>query len=291
MKRLAPAIKSTVCSPDLREWVPSSVENFLRERDHLVKAGEVKDHLLLFRGQSCSEWLLDFTLVRNAILTHFGHPLVPNTIRQHVAFHRLIASMLLLKFGVIGKPHEEALAAEKNYGIDPWFELLKNVQQYPEKYEAVDFVKGTFFIDWTISSEIGLYFAVYNGQPGSRRIDATDGALWIYDSSSTGNILQKDKLEKILGLMAGADFLNGDKTLPLIFHPQQQTKQVRASNQRPVYIAQMDFRYDLADVWANHELQANQSVFIKLRVQTHLKSGLAEYLESQAITEEHVYPH
>jgi hypothetical protein len=221
----------------------------------------------------------------------FGYSIVPNTIRRHVAFHRLIASVLLLKYGAIFKPSKEALAAEKIYGIDPWFELLKHAQQYPEKYEMVDFVKGTFFIDWSVSPEIGLYFAVHGGQRGANRIDATDGALWIYDSSSTGKILQEVKMEKILRHMSSDDFLNGEKTFPLIFHPREQTKQLRASNQKPVYVAQMDFRYDLADVWASHESQANQSVFIKLRVLQHLKAGLAEYLESQAITEAHVYPH
>ncbi|WP_428592336.1 hypothetical protein [Sphaerochaeta sp.] len=291
MKRPDPTVKSTVCSQDRREWVPSSVENFLQELDHLVQSGAEDDHLLLFRGQSDSGWLLDSTLVRDAIPRLFGYQAVPNSIRQKVAFHRLIASMLLMKFGGIWTPSREAFEAEKNHGIDPWFELLKNAQQYPEKYETVDFIKGTFFIDWTISPEVGLYFAVYAGQRGSRRIDDTDGALWIYDSSSTGNILQEDKLEKIMHLMTGSDFLNGDKTFPLMFHPRQQTTQVRASNQKPVYIAQMDFRYDLADVWASHESQANQSVFIKLCVPQNLKTGLAEYLEAQAITEEYVYPH
>lgn len=246
---------------------------------------------MLLRGQSDSEWLLDSTLVRHAIGKLFGYPMVPKSIRQQVSFHRLIASILLMKFGTIWKPSREAFEAENIHGIDPWFEFMKNVQQYPEKYESVNFVRGTFFLDWTVSPDIGLYFAVYDGPRGSRRIAQTDGALWIYDGSSTGDVLQKAKLEEILHLMTGADFLNGDKTFPLMFHPRKQTEQTRASNQKPVYIAQMDFRYDLADVWASYEPQTNQSAFVKLRILQRHKPGLAEYLESRRITEEHVYPH
>lgn len=291
MKRVNPIIKTTVCSPDLREWVPSNVDNILRERDHIVNSVEHEDHLVLCRGQSDADWFLDSTLVRNAISKLFGFPRVPKSIRQEISFHRLVASISLLKFGTIWKPSKEAFEAEKSYGIDPWFELLKNAQQYPEQYETVDFVRGTFFLDWTVSPDIGLYFAIYDGPRGSSRFGSADGALWIYDSSSTGNILQETKLEKILGLMTGADFLNGDKTFPLMFHPQQQTRQLRAANQKPVYIAQMDFRYDLAEVWASYELQGNEQVFIKIRILQNLKPGIAKYLESRDVTEDHVYPH
>lgn len=291
MKRIDPKLKSTVCSPDVREWVPSTAENILKERDHILKAGEDEDHLMLFRGQSDSEWFLDSTFVRDGTAKLFGYQTVPNSIRQQVSFHRLMAALLLMKFGTIWKPSKEALDKEKSHGIDPWFELLKNAQQYPENYNSVSFVRGTFLVDWTMSQDIGLYFAVYDGPRGSRRIVQTDGALWIYDGSSTGSILQEVKLERILNLMTTADFLNGERTFPLMFHPRQQTRQLRAVNQKPVYIAQMDFRYDLADVWASYESQANERVFVKIRILQHLKRGVAEYFESQHITEDHVYPH
>ena len=197
-----------------------------------------------------------------------------------------------MKFGTIWKPSKEAFAKEQSHGIDPWFELLKNVQQYPEDYNnKVYFTQGTFFVDWTESQNIGLYFSVFDGPRGNRHIGPTDGALWIYDGSSTGNILQEEKLERILNLMTEADFLNAERTFPLMFHPKQQTRQLRAENQKPVYIAQMDFRYDLAAVWASYETQGNEKVFVKLRIQQYLKSDLAKYLDSKSITEDHVYPH
>jgi len=40
--------------------------------------------------------------------------------------------LFLLKFGTIGKPSQGLLEAEKAHAIDPWFEWLKNLQQYPE---------------------------------------------------------------------------------------------------------------------------------------------------------------
>ena len=293
MKKLGPKLKSTVCSPDGREWVPSTLDNILIELDHIAKTCEDEDHLILFRGQCNHEWFLDSTLVRNGISRLFGitnYQKIPNSIRRQVSFHRLMASVLLMKFGTILKPSKEAYAKENSHGIDPWFELLKNAQQYPEDYNEVYFTQGTFLVDWTMSQNIGLYFAVFEGLRSNRQIGSDDGALWVYDGSSTGNILQELKLERILNLMTEADFLNGERTFPLMFHPRQQTKQLRAENQKPLYIAQMDFRYDLADVWASYELQGNEKVFVKLRIQQHIKSALARYLDSQSVTEGHVYP-
>lgn len=295
MKKLDPIIKSTILSPDGREWIPTTTDNILWEVDHIVKAGEEDDHSILFRGQCNSDWLLDSTLVRDGISKLFGianYQTIPNSIRQQVSFHRLMASILLMKFGTIWKPSKEAFEKEQSHGIDPWFELLKNVQQYPENYNnIVYFTQGTSLVDWTVSQDIGLYFAVFDGVRDKRQIAPTDGALWIYDSSSTGKILQEVKVEKILNLMAEANFLNGERTLPLMFHPSQQTRQLRAENQKPIYIAQMDFRYDLADVWASYESQGNERVFVKLHIQQHLKPGLAKHLDSKSITEDYVYPH
>jgi len=294
MKKIFPSNKSTEFSPDLREWVPTSMDNLLRELDHISKACEQEDHLVLFRGQSNSEWPLDSTFVRDSIKHLFGintYSDLPVSIRHQVSFHRVIASLLLMKFGTIWKPSKESFEKEKSSDIDPWYELLKNIQQYPENYYSTDFVKGTFFIDWTMYKEIALYFAVFEGRGAKREVSATTGAIWAYDSSSTGNVLQNNKLERILELMAEPTFLNGEKTFPLIFHPQKQTNQLRAQNQKPTYIAQMDFRYDLADVWADYEMRGNEKVFVKLCISQHVKHELAKYLESKSVTEGFVYPH
>ena len=52
----------------------------------------------------------------------------------------------------------------------------------------------------------------------------------------------------------------------------------------------MDFRYDLADVWANYEEQNQKKVFIKLVLNEDLKKEAAKYLESNKVSETFVYP-
>ena len=67
-----------------------------------------------------------------------------NEIRHTVSFHRTLTSLLLLKFGTVWKPSQESFEREKIDGIDPWFELMKNLQQYPERDY---FINGTFLVD------------------------------------------------------------------------------------------------------------------------------------------------
>ncbi|MCA9498236.1 MAG: hypothetical protein KC588_03485 [Nitrospira sp.] len=194
--------------------------------------------------------------------------------------------LFLLK-GTIGKPSQELLEAEKVYAIDPWVEWFKHLQQYPENDR---FINGTFLLDWTWSKNIGLYFATYEGRGRNRVVSSGDGALWIYDAVSTGQILQTKKLDEIMAMMENAEFLNGDKTFPLIFHPTTQIIQSRSKNQDPIYIAQMDFRYDLADKWISYENQYKKKVFIKLILPEDMKGKAAQYLESKNVVEESVYP-
>ncbi len=127
-------------------------------------------------------------------------------------------------------------------------------------------------------------------QGANRRICQDHGALWIYDAVATGKTLQTKQLGDILTMMSSEEFFNGNKTFPLLFHPPKQTYQPRARNQAPVYIAQMDFRYDVAEVWAAYENEKNKKVFIKLILNKDLKDIAANYLESRGITEQFVYP-
>ena len=290
MKLIKPKLNSTDHSPDFREWVPSSFKSFLVELDHIIKSCEGDDPSPLFRGQTNYEWFVDSTFVRNCIQHIFDisdYHSLKKEIRQTVSFHRTIVSLLLLKFGTVWKPSKESIQREKIDDIDPWFELLKNMQQYPEKDY---FINGTFLLDWSRSKDIALYFATYQGKGEARGVSSGHGAVWVCDAAATGKTLQTKKVGEILPLMSGEEFLNGNQTFPLLFHPPKQTFQGRAVNQVPVYIAQMDYRYDVADIWVNYENRNDKRVFIKLILNEDLKSKAAEYLESKGVEEKFVYP-
>jgi len=290
MKLIKPKRKSTEHSPDYREWEPSSFESFLIKLDHIISSCEGDDPVPLFRGQTNYEWLVDSTFVRYCIqhiFDIFDYYILKKEIRQSVSFHRTIASLILLKFGTVWKPSNESIERERIDDIDPWFELLKNLQQYPERDH---FINGTFLLDWSLSKDIALYFATYSGKGESRVISPGHGALWICDAAATGKTLQTKKLGEILSLMSGEKYLNGNRTFPLLFHPPKQTFQPRSINQVPVYIAQMDYRYDVADVWSGFEHQNNKRIFIKLILNEGLKHDAAEYLQSMNVNEDIVYP-
>ncbi|MDY6990692.1 MAG: hypothetical protein SWQ30_21840 [Thermodesulfobacteriota bacterium] len=290
MNQIKPKIESTVHSPDYREWAPSSFETFLVELAHIINSCEGNDPAPLFRGQTNYEWFVDSTFVRYCIQHIFDiedYHALKKEIRQSTSFHRTITSLILLKFGTVWKPSRESLEREKKDDIDPWFELLKNLQQSPEKDY---FINGTFLLDWSRSKDIALYFATFQGKGKDRKVSSGHGALWVCDAGATGKSLQTKKVGEMLKLMSKEAFSNGNRTLPLLFHPPKQTFQGRAKNQVPVYIAQMDYRYDVADIWAGYENQNRKQVFVKLILNEELKETAAKYVESQGVTENIVYP-
>jgi hypothetical protein len=81
---------------------------------------------------------------------------------------------------------------EETHGIDPWFEFMKRIQQYPE--EDTSHLNGSFILDWTQNGDVGIYFANSSRQG--------EGALWIADVTATGKSLQLIRVQEILHKMA-----------------------------------------------------------------------------------------
>ncbi len=240
----------------------------------------------LFRGHANHSWKLDSTFVRNSIEQIFGFRNYQNLseeIRHSKAFHKAINSLLLFNFGTLSWPSQESFDREKTEGLDPWFELMKNMQQYPEKYPNI--LKGTNIIDWTKDINVALFFANENR--------TGHGAVWIIDAAVMGKICQVKKVREILDLMNTTDFFESHKTTPLMFHPQRQTDQRCAVRQKAIYLAQMDFSRDLADIWVPNEQNFNMKrVVINLHLPDGTQKECDEYLNNQSppITREHLFP-
>ena len=286
MKKLLPVCPNTEVSPYGNEWLPVNFSDFIKESKHIISSCSGDQPLPLFRGHTDYSWPLDSTFVRNSIEQIFGlrnYQNLPEEVRRSIAFQKAINSLLLLNFGTLSGPHQELFDREKTEGLDPWFEFMKNCQQYPERNQSI--LKGTNIIDWTIDMDVALYFANENL--------TGHGAVWISDAVAMGKILQVKKVREILDLMNTTDFFESPKGIPLMFHPQTQTKQPRAVRQKAVYIAQMDFRYDLANIWVPHEKQFNsERAVVKLILPDGTQKECEEYLNSQSppITHDYLFP-
>jgi hypothetical protein len=154
---------------------------------------------------------------------------------------QVLLNLFFFKFDFVARPTQELQDLEEQHRIDPWFEFMKRLQQYPE--EDSSHLKGSFILDWTKILDLAIYFANESREG--------EGALWIADVTATGKTLQKIKVSEILAKMANVGSRNAPLGIPLTFYPDKQLNQKRAKNQDPVYIAQMDLRADLSEVWDN----------------------------------------
>ena len=188
-------------------WAPKSLDHLLDEIQSIKEISEFENSLILYRGQTNIDWPVESTFLRNSIPLLFNinnYVDLPAAIRKRSTFHRSIASLLLLKFDQIIKPSDEAYQNEQTHDIDPYFELLKNVQQYPERYEEVNFINGTNLIDWTYVFHIALYFCTIAGVGRDRKVSHGNGVLYLFNASATGKIHQTIKTQQLFDNMTSS---------------------------------------------------------------------------------------
>lgn len=295
MKDLKPLLPSTTFGATAWEWVPSDWPSFLRELEGIVEHGRRLDHLLLFRGQRQRAWLLDSTFAREC-KTHLfridQRERLSRVVEVTIEHRQLVTQRLLFKFGIATRPSPELFGLETANGIDPWFEWMKRLQQYPDLDKphpqlgfGERYLPGTFVMDWTQNPNVALYFA--NGSTRSG-----DGALWVVDATATGKTLHRDRSVRwMLDQMEAASQGNDSLGVPLIFHPRAQINYPRAARQESVYIAQMELVYDLAEVWDWNQREAGiEQIILKLVLLAGTHGDCERYLSDRGVTHEYLFP-
>lgn len=283
--KIRPSLETTMRKAAPWEWHPSSFECFLKEVNSIVSYCQEAKHLVIFRGHTDNRWLLDSTFVRYVKEYVLGiSPLsrVRADYRHSIEYQRLIGGLFLHKFETQTSPSDQLFQLGEEQGIDPWFEWMKRIQQYPE--EDIGPLRGSFLLDWTQDYRVGLYFANEHRHPNA------DGALWITDVSAMGEVVHQDmKVENILQKFKEALITDQPMGCPMIFHPRKQIQCTRAKNQDAIYIAQMDLRCDLAEIWSQMTKQDEQ-IFLKLVLPRGTTRECSEWLVTNKITRDFIYP-
>jgi hypothetical protein len=283
LKAISPKFARTTIGSAAWDWIPASFAEFLEEAEHVQRQCKQLDHLALYRGHRESKWLLDSTFVRWCKKQVFGiepwQKISPDKFRLSVYHQQILLNLFFLKFDFRARPSDELFELEEQQGIDPWFEFMKRIQQYPEKDDW--HFKGSFVLDWTQNIDVAIYFA--------NESRTGEGALWMLDATATGKTLQVIKVAEILQKME--ELGRSDKSLgvPLLFYPKKQLAHERARNQDPVYIAQMDLRIDLSEVWAKLNTP-DERIFIKLSLPAGTNEECVQYLEDRGFNREFLFP-
>jgi len=286
--KISPSIKSTEYGNHPYEWLPCCFDSFLQELHHIKETGSSDEHLLIFRGHKDKRWLLDSTFIRHIKENILGVSAISKVrpdYRKSLEFHMMLGSLFLYKFGTQTEPSQELRDIAEEHPIDPWFEWMKRIQQYPD--EDLGPMWGSFLIDWTQNEKVALYFA------NDRRSDISEGAIWIADVNSMGKVLHRDM--SVLEIMQiFQDAFKNDKQFgcPLVFYPHMQIDNQRAKNQDAIYVAQMDLRYDLSEIWTHMEQKngGDEKIFIKLVLPSGTSDKCKEWLSNNDINADFIYP-
>ncbi len=266
-------------------WRPDSFENFLRELEHAAAVLSRSNHLILYRGHRDRSWLIDSTIARSLKQIWLRTPpgdQFNKRAQNTFELHRLLISAVLWKFGHAMGPCPELFVLEhQDPEIDPWFELMKRLQQYPDKEPDWEALPGTPLVDWSSSSDIALFFA------NRHRTSSQSGAVFILDATEIGPIQMKRKVAEILRRLE-EELHDRSPGLPLLFCPPKQTLMLRAKRQSAYYFAHMDLRCDLSELWRIHEQTIGKRIILKLILPAGTDGVAANYLHQRRLDEDYV---
>ena len=106
--------------------------------------------------------------------------------------------------------------------------------------------------------------------------------------TASGKTLQVIKVAEILKKMEQLGRRDNSLGVPLVFYPKKQLTQKRAKNQDPVYLAQMDLRVDLSEVWA--QFKKHERILIKLVLPAGTVEECAQYLADKGLNRDFIFP-
>jgi hypothetical protein len=175
-------------------------------------------------------------------------------------------------------PSEELESRAESQQLDSWLELMKRHQQYPEEDPCA--LKGSNLLDWTLSSDIAIYFA------NCKRTG--EGAVYICDTQATGKTMVVLPVGQILDKMDRDGNASNPKPMgcPLLFCPPKQIHDQRARDQQAIYVAQMELRLDLERHWRMIEkTNPPEIILVKLVLPVDTEKETRKYLIGKGISE------
>lgn len=294
---LLPFKKQTQTSDNGFVWHPQTFQDFLIELENLKR--EIQD-CCYFRGQRISSRLLDSTFARkmkqkNGLMEteRYSQDKLTNPNFQHELakeFLRNLDEIPVLKSFLA---HPSVPFVVNGYPIDMLFQYHIHVQQNAKDPNLIEFISsGTNFLDFSLNWKIGLFFA------NRKRFNYDEGALFVIRQKNLGPVYHPGETpfqNIIFDLRNKINQDNGCEYpgIPLLPWPRYQLNNIfdpKPKLQEAVYIAQMDFRKDFEMSWKELYEKTKNQTYLKIILPEKTVKEVTEYLNSQGITEEYLFP-
>lgn len=266
-------------------WKVGSLTGLLKEINGLKGIEERP----LWRGHEHSTWQLDSTMarwVRQNLRNRTLSSLVEKTSFES-AFGDY-SRFALFKFKHVLKPSSQFLAICKKKKLDPHFEVIKNLQQFPEIYSDWIVQSGTPMQDWTENPNAALFFVVSNST-GAPLVNG-QGAVFAFLKSRSGNTWIKGPVSDLFEEWERAVDEGRRPGTPLIVCPEKQMAEDRPRAQDAIYVLQADLSLPLDVYWLKRSEEIAKQIFLKLLIPSSVKLDVWEYLQAQYVTAESLFP-
>ncbi len=181
----------------------------------------------------------------------------------------------------------------RGHPIDMIFQHHIHVQQNPKDPNLAGFIPlGTNFLDFSLNWKIGLFFANRN------RLQPDEAALFVVHQKNLGPVFHPGEtpFQDIVSMLRQSlvqNPLQEYSGLPRLPWPNAQlnnTLDPKAKRQEAIYLAQMDFRKDFELSWKEHYSETKQQTFIKMIIPANTFDEVKEFLKSEGLTEEFLFP-